>query len=217
MAPVVEFTLSNPILRETRKALPDVRMEVQDERISAGGTPELVMLVTGSNTDLEAFEQRLPSDPSIEEYDSLSDFGEGRLIQITLSEAGFTGMTYPVAVNFDITFLNVEARGERMRYRAQVPSLEALSHYREHCSDRSLNFELTNIYQKRSLNERRYGLTSRQREVLRQALEDGYFEVPRQTSLEELAAEFEVSNQAISALLRRGQSRLLRHTIGTDQ
>lgn len=217
MAPVVEFTLSNPILQETREALPEVPIWIEDEHVSPEGSPEIVLLVTGSDSDVERFKERLSTDPSITDYEFLSKYGNGDLIKIVLSEDGFRGMTYPIAVGLNITFLEVKAQGKKMRYRAQMPTLEALSKYRSHCADRDLDFQLINISQGESIEERGYGLTSRQRDVLLHALEKGYFEVPRQTSLEDLADEFDISDQALSALLRRGQKQLLRRTIGAEE
>lgn len=38
----------------------------------------------------------------------------------------------------------------------------------------------------------------------------GYFEVPRECTLEELAARFDADKSTISAVLRRGESRVLK-------
>lgn len=52
-------------------------------------------------------------------------------------------------------------------------------------------------------------LTDRQREALVAALEEGYFEVPRQVTLAELADDLGVTHQALSERLRRAQLVLL--------
>ncbi|WP_255149212.1 helix-turn-helix domain-containing protein [Halorarius halobius] len=59
------------------------------------------------------------------------------------------------------------------------------------------------------------GLTDRQREALRTAYEMGHFEVPRQASLEAVAAELEVSASALSERLRRAQTHLVEETVAT--
>lgn len=213
MSPIVEFTLPNPILQETRKALPELLIRIEDEYVSSDSSAELVILVSGHDRDLDGFGELALDDPSIEEYKSLENFGDSKLARITLSENGYEGMTYSFAVDLGISFLDIKARGKRMRYRAQVPTLEVLSEYRERCNDRGLSFNLVTISQGESFDGSEYGLTARQRNVLCYALEEGYFEVPRQTTLEELTAKFDISDQALSALLRRGQTQLLRHTI----
>lgn len=59
------------------------------------------------------------------------------------------------------------------------------------------------------------GLTNHQREALRIAYELGYFEIPRQASLEEVAAEFDISPSAASERLRRAQTQLIEETVAT--
>ncbi|MDS0297186.1 helix-turn-helix domain-containing protein [Halogeometricum sp. S1BR25-6] len=53
------------------------------------------------------------------------------------------------------------------------------------------------------------GVTETQRGVLRCAWEGGYFEVPQQLSLAELAEEMDISETAASRALRRGTATLL--------
>ncbi|MDB2284463.1 helix-turn-helix domain-containing protein [Halorubrum ezzemoulense] len=57
------------------------------------------------------------------------------------------------------------------------------------------------------------GLTDRQREALRIAYERGYFEIPRQASLEDIAAELEISASSVSERLRRAQTELIEETV----
>lgn len=53
------------------------------------------------------------------------------------------------------------------------------------------------------------GLTPTQRRTLDAALREGYFEVPREVTLGELAAELGITDQAVSARLRRGLGKLV--------
>ncbi|MFC6875459.1 helix-turn-helix domain-containing protein [Halobellus marinus] len=57
------------------------------------------------------------------------------------------------------------------------------------------------------------GLTDRQREALRIAYKRGYFEIPRQASLEDIAAELEISASSVSERLRRAQTELIEETV----
>jgi len=59
------------------------------------------------------------------------------------------------------------------------------------------------------------GLSDRQLEALRTAYERGYFEVPRQTSLDTIAAELEISASSLSERLRRAQTHLFEETVAT--
>lgn len=55
-------------------------------------------------------------------------------------------------------------------------------------------------------------LTAADRETLRVALEKGYFEVPRETTLVEVADELDRSDVEVSQQLRRGMGDVLRET-----
>jgi predicted DNA binding protein len=57
------------------------------------------------------------------------------------------------------------------------------------------------------------GLSSTQHRAIAKAFEAGYYEVPRRTTLEELAADFEVSHQALSECLRRGHRNLVEQMV----
>jgi len=51
-------------------------------------------------------------------------------------------------------------------------------------------------------------LTSRQEEIIQIALEKGFFDFPRRTSLHPLAKDFGISAAALSEILRRGERRI---------
>ena len=59
----------------------------------------------------------------------------------------------------------------------------------------------------------RYGITEDQRELLVGAVDEGYLDIPRACSLEELGREFDISSNAASERFRRGASSLIENTI----
>ncbi|MFD1588565.1 helix-turn-helix domain-containing protein [Halorientalis brevis] len=216
MGYIVEYTLANPILETTRRSVPDVELEVEDEQPISEENARLIFWARGSEADLQRFEEELPTDPSITDYEFFSDISERRLFRVTLSEVGERGLTYVDAIDMGITFLEILAKGDHVEYRAQIPDRDALVEYRKLCEDHDLSFELRRLYRSDDGDTAGYDLTDRQREVLLRALEQGYYEVPREISTEELAAEFDISSQALSALLRRGHEALLRSTVAKD-
>jgi predicted DNA binding protein len=58
-----------------------------------------------------------------------------------------------------------------------------------------------------------YGLTAPQRQALLLAAEYGYYDVPRNGTLTDIAGELDISEQAASQRLRRGTRALLESTI----
>ncbi|WP_265111185.1 helix-turn-helix domain-containing protein [Halosolutus halophilus] len=56
-------------------------------------------------------------------------------------------------------------------------------------------------------------LTATERETIRRAVDAGYYDVPRATTLGDLAAEFDISDAAVSKTLRRAERKLLAPTV----
>lgn len=59
-------------------------------------------------------------------------------------------------------------------------------------------------------------LTVQQREALEHAHRSGYFRVPREVTLDELAQQFEISDSAMSQRIRRGLGTVLQTRPGTE-
>lgn len=58
-----------------------------------------------------------------------------------------------------------------------------------------------------------FGLTPSQREALLLAVEEGYFAVPRETKLDEIGEELDITRQAASERVRRGAETVLRKAL----
>jgi predicted DNA binding protein len=93
-----------------------------------------------------------------------------------------------------------EVRGE---------SREAISDFREFCQDHDIDIEVTAVHTVLPVQGDRYELTPAQREALELAYERGYFDSPRETTLEAIAEELEITQQSLSSRLKRGQRRLI--------
>jgi predicted DNA binding protein len=82
----------------------------------------------------------------------------------------------------------------------------------ERCREADVGIELTRLAPESGPNEHD-GLTDAQRDILLLALEAGYFEEPREASLEDLAAELDISRQAVGTRLRRAYANLIEHSL----
>jgi len=101
---------------------------------------------------------------------------------------------YPVVVRDG--WLDFDLTGTRAQFEA----------VRDGLADSPLAFELQFVVGERDDSGL---LTDRQREVLETALRLGYFEVPRDATLAEVAAELGVDKSTASTVLRRGEARLV--------
>ena len=209
--PASEFALS-----ATFDAVPDAEFEV--ERVVAYDRDRLLPFTwaTVNESSSEALDEALESDPSVEGVELLSDLGDERLYR----------MDWVRAVDFILHLLSEEhatvltALGEQNKWllRMLFPDRDSLSRSYDFCETRGLSVEVTSIYE---LDERRsgqFGLTADQLESLVTASKQGYYNVPRDATLQDVAELLGISHQALSERLRRGHGRLVRNAlvIGTE-
>jgi len=89
-------------------------------------------------------------------------------------------------------------------FELRFRSHDLLGEFQEYCSDATIPLEVGRIYNPtRPESGPYYGLTERQRDTLVQAVQGGYYALPRQLSTQDLADEFAISDQAVTERLRR--------------
>jgi len=207
---IAKFEIDPPILRDAFESAPETVLELEDVHRCDAGT-RLVFWAEGSSFD--AFEDGLSGDPTVERFDVLMELAECHAYRLTLSERGERHVTYPFAIRHGITFLNITVARGTAQIRVLVLNREQLTTYREQFRARDVPFRLVSIYSSEECFQARYGVTEPQYEALRHAFAAGFFEIPRQTTLERMAADLDISRQALSERLRRGHANLLGHTL----
>ncbi|GAB6884074.1 helix-turn-helix domain-containing protein [Halopiger thermotolerans] len=210
MALIAEFELHTPVLRGAARAARKLRLE------EAGvESEESTLLLRAVTDDADAFEAALEADASVRRYAALEKTAARRLYSVGVTDDAASRLVYSVAADHDVAILEFVVADETV-VRARAPSRDALSAYRERCFERSVDVRLRRLYPERDPDDDPYGVTEPQREALRTALSAGYFTVPRETTLAELATAFDITDQALSARLRRGQANLLENTLADD-
>ena len=110
----------------------------------------------------------------------------------------------------------LEATGgaDRWSFQLRFPTHNALSTFQEGCFESDIPVDIERIYNPTKPDAGPwYGLTTPQRETLTEAVEKGYYSLPRRISTKELADSFEVSDQAVTERLRRGIETLVTNTL----
>ncbi|PSP56634.1 bacterio-opsin activator [Halobacteriales archaeon QS_1_67_19] len=198
------------LLHWTLEAVPGMRVEiervaVEDENV----TP--YFWATGG--DFEAFESALADDPSVADY-SVLEHEDGECLYQVSWKRNSEGIVYAVS-EADATILEA-ASDEGVDWTVELlfPDDEALSDFQDYAATRDLSFELRWLHQSaHSEALGKYEVTREQREALVTAYEKGYFEVPGEISLGELADELDISKNAASARLHRGYANLVKNTL----
>lgn len=110
----------------------------------------------------------------------------------------------------------LEASGESGKWVFQIrfQSHSALSEFQECCFEADLPIDVRRIYNPTTPEAGPwYGLTTPQRETLTYAVEKGYYSLPRRTSTQEIADEFDISDQAVTERLRRAIDTLVTNSL----
>lgn len=112
------------------------------------------------------------------------------------------------------TFLSATGTAQRWTVAVRFPSHERLSAFHERCSDADIPLELLRVYNPTNPEAGPwFGLTVPQREALILAVQEGYYSIPRHTSSQDLAAELDISDQALTERLRRAIIALTTNTL----
>lgn len=85
---------------------------------------------------------------------------------------------------------------------------EGVSGFQQECARRDISITVDRVLTKSIAESPMEKLSESQRQTVQLALEMGYFDVPRKTTLGELAAELDISDQAVSARIRRSMKKL---------
>ncbi|MFP9062061.1 helix-turn-helix domain-containing protein [Natrialbaceae archaeon A-chndr2] len=102
------------------------------------------------------------------------------------------------------------------RFEVRGESQEAIAEFREYCQENDITMEITAVHAMLPIQGEGYELTETQREALVLAYERGYFDTPREVSLEEIADELGITQQSLSSRLRRGHRRLIGATLSSS-
>lgn len=157
-----------------------------------------------------AVSRAIESHPSVVSYRRLHAADGRGLARYETAEAGLYGFVertalvpdYPVVVRdgwFEVALTDTRDRFDAVR--------SALNRS-------SLTYELLSVVQS---VDRSGLLTDRQRELLERALQEGYFEVPRECTLGDVADTVGVDTSTASGVLRRAQARLVTHHLSTPR
>lgn len=211
MAITAEFRLSweqDPLVSIARK-VPECTITVEyDELTVTGPIVLLLRVVCGS---FEAFEAALEDEPDITEFTLISDEDSGRTYHTV-----FEWSSYPEEMDellFNKTLVErwwITSDGEY--FKQQFADRDELVAYRESCQNMGINFRLKRLYESND-DQRIPGMSEKQRKALLAAYEAGYFDVPRQASLREVADSLDISRSAFTERLHRGLSHVLEHYV----
>ena len=216
MATIVEIQLPAEefALHQTLSALDTVEFEV--ERVVAHDQDHIVPYVWANGTDRTTIETALQDDLSVKNIELVSDQEDRWLYQMDWVEQ--IQSLVQILVEEEAVVLTAFGKGDQWDLRVLFPDREALSRTYEFCEDAGLSMELRRVYDHDDSRAGQYNLTEEQEHALVTAFQTGFFEIPRDITLNDLADDLNISHQALSERLRRGYANMVREglVVGED-
>lgn len=205
MTTIAELTLPTDefALGETLERLPDA--EVRVESVVAEGPVRTMPLVWFGDVDPDELERALEADETVAEH--------LRLLEVPEEEEWFYRLQYSEDVGSVCrevyasggTVLDAQITDGQWTLRLLFPHREELSEAVSAIEDRDVHVDVRRMVEAGQDDdlETTAALTEPQQEAIAEAYRQGYYDVPREISLEELAKELDISHQALSERLRR--------------
>lgn len=211
MSTVAEFTLAADEfhLGGLFQRLPAVTIEL--ERVVPTGTG-VVPYLWVSGVREAAVREVVASHPAIETMEVVDSIDDLHLIRAEWY-SDHDGLLQSIA-DSGVSLLSGSGTATEWVFEIRAQERESIATFQELCQTRGLPIRITAVRRlSEDLVSEKYGLTPAQHEALRVAYDRGYFDDPRETTLEEVASSLGISRQALAARLRRAYRNLLETTV----
>lgn len=168
----------------------------------------------------DRLEGLLSSEPHLKDAKVVDTTNGGLLVRLTWEDDGETNPLLGVLRERPVTVLEARGAESGWCFSFRFQTADAVSEFYRRCRNAGITVNPLKIQQNTSqmdggMNE--YGLTPTQRETLVESYELGYFKIPREISLVELADRYGISSNAVSERLRRGVNALIGGTLANPE
>lgn len=207
MSTIAEFRVpaADTTLAETFDRIPDATVELE----SAVSRTQPCLWV--ADVDRTSVDVAFDSDPSVERYDLLVEAGDRLLYDVTFADETETLCDKLVVEGGSL--LEAWATSGWWQARVRYRDRETLCGVHDRLVEQGVSVDLRRVTDVTTASPSDTRLTPEQKEALEAALDRGYFEIPRDISMEELAAELGISHQALSERLRRAYETLVNEEV----
>ncbi|RQG93805.1 helix-turn-helix domain-containing protein [Natrarchaeobius chitinivorans] len=195
----VRLDHSDLVLRPTLERAPDVT--VKPEYWTTLETGRTLLFVTAHADEFGGLEAALETDPTVREPILVDRYPDRRVYRVTLTDRALTFTASAAEVGGRLLEVTSSRDGWLAQFR--FPSRDALVAFNEICRDDGISVSVEHLRVSDDGDDGVVTLTEKQQTLLAVAYEEGYFDVPRGISQDELADRLGVSKSAISQRLRR--------------
>ncbi|WP_306057900.1 helix-turn-helix domain-containing protein [Natronococcus wangiae] len=188
-------------LAELFEAVPSLTCEM--ERVIASSGHGLWL----SGPSQAEIEGALSDASAVEDYSLISSDDDRWLYDIEFDPE--TVDVFELVLEEGGTVLSASASDGSWLLSVRVLDREDVSSLYDELVDRDITPTIVRLFDVADETHSQCGLTQRQYETLVAAIDHGYFEIPREVSMQELSEELGISHQALSERLRRAYRALV--------
>lgn len=187
--------------------------ELELERIISLGSEGVIPLVWLNVGDQQAFESKVRDHESTTGIRRLVVLDEQMLYQIEWT-TDINGFLNPL-MEHNVYVLEGEYKDGVWEFRLRFTSRDELVEFHEQLTANLIPVRLNRLFNP-GPPVGSPPMSERQRETVERAYRRGYFEVPRKTTIQELAAEEEISDSAYSKRLRQGLAAVIEGSLFSE-
>ena len=206
---IVTFHIETGFLREAAGRLPDGAVSIQRLHRVDGGCRAAIWVDVA---DRDTVDTALAGDDTAGPTSHLGPEAEGHWYVVTTADESLDAMSRGL-LTADGMLVRADLLDDEWVIQARFPDRSSLLTFREDLVADGFDVEVKRMREDEDEASTQFGVTDPQREVLLLALERGYYTVPRNASLSDLAAQLDISSQAASERLRRGTQTLVANTL----
>ncbi|AGB37376.1 helix-turn-helix domain-containing protein [Natronococcus occultus] len=188
-------------LAELFNAVPSLSCEAETTVVSKGHDLWL------SDAPRAEIEDGLEKASAIDHYTCVNGADEEWLYNVEFSPE--TTDVFELVLEEGGTILDASAPDGSWVLNIRVQERSDASAIYDAFEDRELSPTIIRLYDTSAESHSQAGLTQRQYDTLVAAVDHGYFDIPREVSMQELADELDISHQALSERLRRAYRSLV--------
>ncbi|PCR91058.1 bacterio-opsin activator [Natrinema ejinorense] len=160
-----------------------------------------LVFVTVYGSAFEAFETALGTDPTVADPVLVDRYPDRRVYRVERTDRALPFTAKTAAVGGRV--LEYSSTRDGWLVQLRFPDRDRLVAFNDYCRDIDISVTVDHLRVSDEEDDGVVALTDKQQELLAVAHEEGYFDVPRGISQDELADRLDVSKSAVSQRLRR--------------
>jgi len=210
---IVKFHVETGFLRQATGSIPSNAVSVQ--RLNCVDDGCRAVLWAG-DVDRDTVDAALTEDGTIDRTVYLGPEADGHWYAVETVDAAVRAIERAL-LDADGMLVRADLVGGEWIVQSRFSDRSALLTFREALLENGFDIEVQQMSESDDEVATQFGVTDPQREVLLLALECGYYTVPRDASLSDLAGRLDISSQAASERLRRGTRTLVANTLAAPE